>query len=241
MKRAPGPAPDAPVAPDWIRSYLLPALGIVIAVGGVARVWNGDSSIAVHLDDTTLLYFGVAAALLLARDLKSLSWGDFKVELDRTRRLAYAARLAAEDAQANALGTGRPKKEREVATRSFAPGPDPDDPWAGQFGKEAETNQRRLEATVTKGDDPVTPYLVDLRVHSTNPRSYPLRGNVQFFLHPTFSNDRPVVTVGPSGEARLTLRAWGAFTVGAVADGGKTRLELNLQKLPDAPQGFRDN
>ncbi len=236
------PADDAaPVATDWSRQYLLPALGILIAIGGVARLGASDSSIAAHLDETTLLYLGVAAALILARDLKTFAWGDFKVELDRTRRIAVAARVTAEDAQANALGTGKPKTTREAATRSFAPGPDPDDPWAGQFGKEAEANHRRLDATVTKSDDSGTPYLVELRVRSTDPRSYPLRGNVQFFLHPTFSNDRPVVTVGPSGAARLTLRAWGAFTVGAVADDGKTRLELDLQNLPDAPQGFRDN
>jgi len=239
MKR--DPAPDAPVAPDWIGTYLLPTLGLLIAIGGALRVWHGDSGIAARLDDTTLLYLGVARTLNLARDLKTFAWGDFKVELDRTRRIAVAARVTAEDAQANALGTGKPKTTREAATRSFAPGPDPDDPWAGQFGKEADANHRRLDATVTKSDDSGTPYLVDLRVRSTDPRSYPLRGNVQFFLHPTFSNDRPVVTVGPSGEARLTLRAWGAFTVGAVADDGKTRLELNLQKLPDAPQEFRDN
>jgi len=233
-------AADAPVPPDRIRTYLLPALGILIAIGGLIRVWSGDSGLAARLADTTLLFLGVAAALILARDLKTFAWGDFKVELDRTRRIAVAARVTAEDAQANALGTGKPKEKREVATKSFAPGPDPDDPWKGQFGKE-EANHRRLEATVTASDDPVTPYRVELRVRSTDPRSQPLRGSVQFFLHPTFGNDRPVVTVGPSGEARLTLRAWGAFTVGAVADGGKTRLELDLSRLPDAPQGFRES
>ncbi len=74
------PADD--VAPDWTRTYLLPALGILIAIGGALRVWHGDSGIAAHLDDTTLLYLGVAAALILARDLKTFAWGDFKVELE---------------------------------------------------------------------------------------------------------------------------------------------------------------
>src|SRR6266567_5239560 len=105
------PADNA--APDWTRTYLLPALGILIAIGGALRVWHGDSGIAARLDDTTLLYLGVAAALILARDLKTFAWGDFKVELDRTRRIAVAARVTAEDAQANALGTGKPKTTRE--------------------------------------------------------------------------------------------------------------------------------
>ena len=63
---------------------------------------------------------------------------------------------------------------------------------------------------------------------------------VQFFLHDTFRNQRPVVTVGSDGVAELKLRAWGAFTVGALADEGQTKLELNLEELETAPQEFRD-
>jgi len=62
---------------------------------------------------------------------------------------------------------------------------------------------------------------------------------VQFFLHDTFKNDRPIVTVGPNGAAELKLTAWGAFTVGAIADDGRTKLELDLQTLEDAPVEFR--
>jgi hypothetical protein len=80
---------------------------------------------------------------------------------------------------------------------------------------------------------------VQLRLCSTNPARHPLQGSVQFFLHNTFVNDRPVISVSPGGVAELTLTAWGAFTVGAVADGGSTPLELDLAQLETAPLLFR--
>lgn len=57
-----------------------------------------------------------------------------------------------------------------------------------------------------------------------------LQGTVRFFMHPTFPNVHPVVTVGPSGVAELILGAWGAFTVGAVTDVGQTKLELRPRR-----------
>jgi hypothetical protein len=76
-------------------------------------------------------------------------------------------------------------------------------------------------------------------VQSTKPDTDPLRGAVRFYLHDTFLNDRPVVSVSPAGVAELSIDAWGAFTVGAVADGGLTRLELDLAEHPDFPADFR--
>ena len=58
-----------------------------------------------------------------------------------------------------------------------------------------------------------------------------------FYLHPTFR--RTTVTVIPRrGIARLSVIAWGAFTVGAVTDEGETRLELDLATVPNRPQWF---
>jgi hypothetical protein len=37
----------------------------------------------------------------------------------------------------------------------------------------------------------------------------------------------------------LKLTAWGAFTVGVLADEGRTKLELDLSELEDAPEDFR--
>ena len=55
----------------------------------------------------------------------------------------------------------------------------------------------------------------------------PLRGDVTFFLHPTFQPDHRRVRA-TDGAARLNLRGWGASTVGAVCDDGQTKLELDL-------------
>ncbi len=67
----------------------------------------------------------------------------------------------------------------------------------------------------------------------------PLTAPVRFFLHNTFNPDK-VVVVPKQGRAELSLCVWGAFTVGAITDGGQTKLELDLAKLPGAPAKFRE-
>jgi prokaryotic YEATS domain len=67
----------------------------------------------------------------------------------------------------------------------------------------------------------------------------PLSSSVQFHLHPTFA--RPVMVVEPTdGRATLTLSSYGAFTVGAVADEGRTMLELDLSTVEGFPAAFHD-
>lgn len=68
----------------------------------------------------------------------------------------------------------------------------------------------------------------------------PLQGRVKFHLHSSF--DPAVETVAvEDGQATLTLHAYGAFTVGAETDGGRTHLELDLAALPQAPKYFREH
>jgi len=147
-------------------------------------------------------------------------------------------------AQASAgLGIGKGPRE-EVQKRLLEtsgliePGPNPDDPWKGQFGGSSTNNNRRLSATVTPLAGESGLYSIHLTVTTTS-TSKPLTGVVQFFLHPTFNDQKPVIRVGPNSVAELDIVAWGAFTVGALADDGQTRLELDLSGLPDAPPEFR--
>lgn len=65
-----------------------------------------------------------------------------------------------------------------------------------------------------------------------------LAGNVEFHLHPTFARPMQIVPV-QDGRATLKLQTWGAFTVGAVADNGRTSLELDLAQNPSFPEVFR--
>jgi hypothetical protein len=112
-----------------------------------------------------------------------------------------------------------------------------DDPQAGKWGGKSEADGRRATATVAPSNLRKDWFKIDLLVESTTP-ARPLTGTVQFHLHPSFREkviERPAI----DGRARLELIAWGAFTVGVSADGGKTKLELDLSKVADAPEAFR--
>jgi hypothetical protein len=116
---------------------------------------------------------------------------------------------------------------------------DVDDPHKGQFGGNHQTPQRILKARVTEAANEWFHLTLAVEQQDQQRRSkVPLVGEVEFHLHPTF---RPSVVRVPvsSGRAILELRAWGAFTVGAIADDGLTRLELDLATI-DAPKVFRE-
>jgi hypothetical protein len=112
------------------------------------------------------------------------------------------------------------------------------DPLKGYAGGASEANSRRLTATIAPAVGPDHPAcLVHLAVTSTDPRKHPLNGEVVFHLHPTFTPPvRRVVADGAS--ATLDIISWGAFTVAADADGGRTKLELDLTTLPGGTPGF---
>lgn len=192
------------------------------------------------IDEKTLLYLGLAGGLLLLRDVKSFAYGDLKLEFERK---IEEVRIASENAQAAATGQGgrrgseHSSSEVGLSSAEISPGLVPDDPWKGVFGQSAN-DSRKLEAKVVPGAQSGY-YRIYLKLKSLDPEANPLRGSVQFLLHDSFSNSRPVVAVGPNGMAELALDAWGAFTVGAIADSGLTRLELDLSEIDEAPAAFK--
>jgi cellulose biosynthesis protein BcsQ len=115
---------------------------------------------------------------------------------------------------------------------------DPEDVNKGQFGGKAVANQRAVAARVEAVSD--SWFRVYVTVHSLDPKK-PLTAPVQIYLDPgTFEHpQRRMVLKG--GVATYDFGAWGAFTVGIVADGGTTQLELDLSTLTDAPIEFREN
>jgi hypothetical protein len=115
--------------------------------------------------------------------------------------------------------------------------PSNEDPQKHQWGEKAEVNDRKLSAKVTEVNWTRDYFNVELEVRSINPDK-PLQGKVIFHLHPSFRNSDPEVDV-IGGVAKLNLLAYGAFTVGAEADNGETRLELDLAELSAAPAAFR--
>jgi hypothetical protein len=228
-----------------IQPFLL-GLAVLALAGAAWRVFDNDPKLKVtdRINETTLLYLGVAGALLLLQDVKSLAFGDYKVEFER--RLSEVE-VKADNAQTTAIGRGgilshSPSSEtvgNEMQARDLdiAPGQVEDDPWKGVFGR-SEAGGRKMLANVSPAGSPGL-YKVYIQVLATDPVRNPLSGAVQFYLHPTFSNDKPIVTVSPSGVADLNLTACGAFTIGAIMDNGRSKLELDLAELPDAPSEFK--
>ena len=125
-----------------------------------------------------------------------------------------------------------------VAIRGIRPGNVEDDLWKGQFGRRRSANHRKLSATVRPIRGDRNYFNVVLTVAPTVD-SAPLTGPVCFFLHDTFPKYRRIVSPSANGVAALEINSWGAFTVGALADGGKTRLELDLSEDPSFPGLFR--
>lgn len=116
---------------------------------------------------------------------------------------------------------------------------DPDDPQRGRFGGLASRDDLRLDARVEEDAEDRSWHHVYLEVRPSTP-GRKLDGHVTFFVHPTFERERYRVPVR-GGVAAIQLYAYGAFTVGALADSGRTPLELDLSTLRAAPRKFRDS
>jgi CheY-like chemotaxis protein len=121
-----------------------------------------------------------------------------------------------------------------------------DDEQKGRWGGRPVRNYRRLDATVTRSGPSSFRIVLSVREWREDPLPPgdidpgPLVGEVQFHLHQTFPS--PVLKRAVKrGVACCELGAYGAFTVGAVADQGRTSLELDLALDPSFPQEFRDH
>jgi hypothetical protein len=162
-------------------------------------------------------------------------------EVRAAAEVAGATSQAARDAVSYGLTPAAIAGKDEIPTfPEIEPGSAPDDPWFGQFGGSNVSNKRVLEARIFRPQASATSRTVALSVRSTEGSAAPLTGYVQFYLHPTFGNARPVVKV-IDGVATLTVESYGAFTVGALADGGDTKLELDLSRHPEAEEPWRSS
>jgi hypothetical protein len=171
---------------------------------------------------------------------------DLRGKQELTEETAKNAKETAETAKSAAiLGIGKkaesaveePLADEALSDEGDLPVNDPEDPQNGRWGGQEEDKGRRISAQIERitGNDRLRRIII--KVESINPEQNPLSGSVLFHLHPTFANSDPTVSV-VNGQATLILVAWGVFTVGAEADGGKTRLELNLKKYDDGSDFF---
>jgi hypothetical protein len=215
--------------------------GAILVAGFLRIVSDGISK---RLDNTTLLYLCAAAAVFLLKKAKTFKFGDLEVQIEQVKEQIGEAKLLAGIAEDNSKVSvatiSKPIfKSLKAGANQFTPGTHPDDPWKGVFGgKNIDKEKGRALSAEVKaiGSSPGW-YGVTLKV-ITLPGFTPLKGDVQFFIHDTFLNNKPVVQA-VSGTALLRLKAWGAFTVGVLADEGETMLELDLAELESAPMDFR--
>lgn len=112
---------------------------------------------------------------------------------------------------------------------------DPDDPQKGRWGGTPKRNGRELTGSVRSLSEDYFEVTLDVRSDGTRP----LTDTVEFHLHPTFAKYIYTVPVS-DGRASLKVLCWGAFTAGAVADGGETTLELDLAENESFPETFRE-
>jgi|GEM_PF-6309349 len=217
--------------------YGIAALCILAAIGH--SVWPS------RLDDKTAMFLGLAAAVLIIREISKIEFPGVKIERVRQelKKEVQQVDKKVEMIESGGLLPGRAEPAQRVLQRSVAHHTEQKDQWdtdpnKGKFGGLAEVDGRKLTATIKPAAGPSSSACkVRLSVKSTD-GSRPLKGSVTFFLHPTFKErkqyDVPVV----NGVAQDEIISWGRFTVGAVADDGKTKLELDLAEVEGGTPKF---
>lgn len=211
-------------------SIVLSVASLVFAVYRVYRVKTPDKEV--------FYFLAFSGVVLLLDKIKSISFAGNKVELDAQLKEAKASLEVLED---KISYESQSVNEKGLENSGILFVKNSDDPWKGQFENEAvkRDKARELSAEVLTIQGTQKWFFVRLIVKSISPKHKPLKGEVIFFLHPTFPNHIRRVPVGKNGVAELRLKAWGAFTVGVLTDDNKTKLELDLSELENAPMEFR--
>ncbi len=190
--------------------YFVAATCVLAAIGHC--IWPD------RIDDKTAMFLGLAAGVLIIREISKIEFPGWKIERVR-QELKQEVREV---------------KQKVSALKEIWNS----DPHKGQFGGSPQANGRVLEAVIKPAAGPRSAKCdVLLRVRSTEP-SRPLSGKVTFFLHPTFRDKQQVDVVVVEGFAEYKITSWGWFTAGAAADDGKTRLELDLRNVEGGTKRF---
>ena len=186
----------------------------------------------------TIIVLAVVAGFLFGYMWTRLNYGALAAQSDiDIQRLLRAE----EERSESDVGVGKdPAATSDSSLHSTNSGErseEDDDPNKVRFGTRALANGRVLPAVIEPASTRPGWARITLTVSSTT-ASNPLDGEVTFYLHPTFTRREVAVPV-ENGAASLTLVAYGAFTVGAIADRGATSLGLDLACNPDAPEDFK--
>lgn len=110
------------------------------------------------------------------------------------------------------------------------------DPNKGNFGASAQNGDLVLKKTAHHVDENDM-LRVDLEVRSVNPEKEVKQAT--FHLHPSFPSPVIKKPADPDGVVRTSVWIYETFTVGAIAEPGQVKLELDLSLLADIPQQYK--
>lgn len=217
------------------------ALFAIAAISVLAAI--GHAIAPGRVDQVTAMFLALAVVAVTFQQVTKFK--GFGVELERrvenlSEAMAHLEKEVGPGSQ-RAVGVMPPSEAAVSGAAPAAVGVDPDDPNRGRFGGSPEANGRKLSATITPMAGPTSATCrVRLAVTSTDP-SRPLEGKVRLHLHPTFGRWSSYEIDARGGVAEDVLTSYGAFTIGAEADGGATRLELDLMNVPGGTARFYES
>lgn len=144
------------------------------------------------------------------------------------------------------LMTSTSNSENQIVTksveagfqRSIGPIKYPSDPQKGRFGGKSKDNGRTL--SVEYSDSRIKDFLnLIITVSADNP-NHPFEGDLYLYLHDSFA--KSLIKIEADGKEKVSyeIPSYGAFTIGASADDGRTLLELDLSELKSFPEYFRN-
>ena len=235
-----------------MRHWIFLLLSLTAVVLAVMRSLGND-----NIDRDVLMFLATAGVLLvLERVIKfSVSKDGVSAEMaqkilsevsdvkqvSKENQLALSGGVGGKTSIGDDNSSGNLDEGRKEGGAKLSPEfqANPNDPQKGRFGGESRANGREIIASVAPAKGNTENYDISLTVRSTD-ASKPLIGTVIFYLHHTFKRKVRKVSV-VDGVATLDLLAYGAFTVGAVADDGETLLELDLSNDPRFPKRFRES
>ncbi|TKB71217.1 MAG: hypothetical protein E8D46_17775 [Nitrospira sp.] len=204
-----------------------------------------------RFDEKTAMFLVVAVVALVIHQIKKFKgFGiEFEKEVNQLKEDVKSVEAAVGNLE-KGVGPGSktavtspaaaPPAQGTIAAIG-APAADLNDPNKGCFGGNSEANGRKLIATIEPDAGPKSSRCrVIIRVVSTDP-ARPLTGKVNLHLHPTFGHWSSYEIEAKGGIAEDKIVSYGAFTIGAEADYGKTRLELDLMDVPGGTQRFYED
>lgn len=110
--------------------------------------------------------------------------------------------------------------------------------WGGQSVSGGYALSAAIRLPTRSDESNEDDYIITLTVKPVQPNT-PLTGDVYFFLHDSFYEEYIKIVNPENNMAVHEFNSFEAFTVAAVLNNGAVKLELDLNSLPDIPEGYK--